>query len=594
VRPIAVHRCVAVRQITEPRLSPDGQTVVAAHAFSGASMLVVHHSDGRTRQLTTFPAPRTGQGMGGGCFCWTSDGAAVVYVGSDGNLWRQPIGAGDTTQLTALAEGCSASAPCAIPGGEGLAFTVDDAEVWIRSAAGEVRPIAVGTADFCFDPFVSVDGEWVEWIEWDVPDMPWDRTRVRRHHLPTGEHEIVEYADAAVQQRRSMPDGTALFLCDAGGWLNLFRGDGPLVDEPFEHGDPLWGPGQRSFAPSPDGTQVAFTRNERGFGRLCVIDVASGAVREVARGVHGALSWVGGSLVALRSGACTPTQLVRYDTSTWERQVLAVGPPSGWDAERLIEPELVETVAADGAVVHSRLFRADPPDSHRLMVWIHGGPTDQWQVTFMPRLAYWRSLGWNVLVPDHRGSTGHGREYQQAMRGRWGELDVSDTLSVVHAAHAAGWGRPSTTVAIGGSAGGFTVLGMIAAAPERFAAAVASYPVSDLADLAERSHRFEAHYTDSLVGALPGASEHYRLRSPLNYAGALAATPLLVMHGSDDPVVPYTQSEALAAEVRAAGGTVELHCYPGEGHGWRRPEHQLDEYRRIGSFLERHVVASSA
>ena len=88
----------------------------------------------------------------------------------------------------------------------------------------------------------------------------------------------------------------------------------------------------------------------------------------------------------------------------------------------------------------ARLYRADAP-TDRLLCWLHGGPTDQWQVTFMPRIAFWRSQGWNVLVPDHRGSTGHGRAYQQALRGRWGELDVSDTIDAITHAHAHAWGR---------------------------------------------------------------------------------------------------------------------------------------------------------
>ena len=102
-------------------------------------------------------------------------------------------------------------------------------------------------------------------------------------------------------------------------------------------------------------------------------------------------------------------------------------------------------------------------------------------------------MGWNVLVPDHRGSTGHGRAYQQALTGRWGELDVADTAAVLEHAHAAGWADPAHTVLMGASAGGFTVLGVLARHPHLAAAAVVSYPVSDLADLAERSHRFERH-----------------------------------------------------------------------------------------------------
>ena len=53
----------------------------------------------------------------------------------------------------------------------------------------------------------------------------------------------------------------------------------------------------------------------------------------------------------------------------------------------------------------------------------------------MPRFAYWWSRGWDILVPDPRGTTGHGRDYQQALRGRWGELDVADAAAVLAASH---------------------------------------------------------------------------------------------------------------------------------------------------------------
>jgi dipeptidyl aminopeptidase/acylaminoacyl peptidase len=220
---------------------------------------------------------------------------------------------------------------------------------------------------------------------------------------------------------------------------------------------------------------------------------------------------------------------------------------------------------------------------------LHGGPTDQWQVTFMPRVAYWRAQGWNVLVPDHRGSTGHGRAYQQALRGLWGVLDVSDIVDVIAHAHSHGWGSPANTAIVGSSAGGFTALVVAASSRSLVAAVVAAYPVTDLLDLADRSHRFERHYTDSLVGALPAAEMVYRDRSPVNHADRLTGTPILVLHGDSDPVVPIEQSRAFVGRCVAAGGDAELVVYEGEGHGFRRPENQLHEYRRMQGFLARHI-----
>jgi dipeptidyl aminopeptidase/acylaminoacyl peptidase len=595
MNPIPVERCIGGRDLTEPRLSPDGTMVVFAQSGAGGAALMLQRlDDSPVRQLTSWPTPRTGRGLGGGCWSWTPDSSAVVYAAADGNLWLQPIGAGGPRVLTATTAQRPAQAPAVSSDGLWVVYVIDQAEVWATSLSdGSHMRMDPGTADFCFDPRVASCSTTVFWQAWNVPDMPWDRSRLQRATFD-GEVSDEFQPNGAVQQIANMPDGEGIWIRDDHGFNNLWIEETPLVEEPFEHAGPAWGLGQRSYALSPDGAKVAFTRNERGFGRLCVVDVATREVTEIARGVHGQLSWRGSRLCALRTGAKTPTQIVLYNTETWERQVLAVGPVAGWEDEDLVEPELVDIRSSlDGETIHARLYRANE-DSQRLLVWVHGGPTDQWMVTFMPRIAYWRSRGWNILVPDHRGSTGHGRAYQQAMNGRWGELDVADIADCAAHAHATGMAAPDGTALIGASAGGFTVLGVIAQRPELAAAAVVSYPVSDLFDLSQRSHRFERHYNIPLVGPEPPTAETpgpYRDRSPINFA-ALIRTPLLVFHGDADPVVPVEQSHELAQRIEAAGGNVTLVVYPGEGHGFRKPEHQLDEYRQIEVFLERHVATA--
>ena len=448
---------------------------------------------------------------------------------------------------------------------------------------------------FCFDPHVSGDSTRAVWVGWSPPSMPWDSSHVVTARLATPQVDVErwEFPDASVQQPRWCADGSLAYVNDASGWLNVHIDGEPVATESAEHAGPTWGMGQRSYSVSPDEHFVAFTRNERGFGRLCVVARASGEVRDVARGVHGQLSWRGDTLVALRSGARTPTQVVAYDTGSWERTVLAVGPSAGWDHVELPEPELVSVaptspeLPVSGAAdieLHARRFVAG---QGRLLCWVHGGPTDQWQVDFRPRIAYWWSRGWDVLVVDPRGSTGHGREYQRALNGGWGRYDVDDTATLIRHAHAEGWATAHRTVVIGGSSGGLTVLGLLADHPDLVAGAVASYPVSDLADLASATHRFEAHYNDTLVGAPddPDTARRMIELSPLHRAGRIAG-PLLLFHGSDDPVVPASQSELLAERIRVGGGEVEYVVYEGEGHGFRDPVNQRDEYARIERFLD--------
>jgi len=599
--PVAVtpEMCIAGRDLTEPKLDPSGRLLAfVARGASGAAISILDLTDdaGLERQLSTWPAPSPGRGTYGGCFDWQPDGTAIIYAANDGGLWRQPVPGGTAEQLTTADLERPVAAPAVAPDGSFVVYVVDLAEVWLQLLDGSAgRRLDDGEHDFCADPAVDPGSALVTYQAWSVPDMPWDGAEAVTVAADGSSRTSFRPDGAAVQQPRFAPDGTPLRVHDGTGWLQVWWGDHPLVAgaEATEHADASWGQGQVSYATSPDGRRVAFTRNERGFGRLCVASVNDGAVTPIAKGWHGQLSWRADRMAALRSGARTPTQVVIYDTDTWERRAVAIGPVAGWDAVNLVEPEPVE-IDLDGTVLHARRYCSPRIDGDRcLLVMIHGGPTGQWPVTFMPRLAYWVDRGWDVLVPDHRGSTGYGRAYQQALNGRWGDLDVVETVAWIDHAHASGWSEPARTVVMGGSSGGFTVLGVLGRNSGRVAGGIALYPVTDLADLAARSHRFEAHSTERLVGPLSD-TELYASRSAASLVGRIV-DPLLVLHGTADPAVPVEGTIAFVEAMRATGrADVELHLFEGEGHGFRQPENQLAEYRLIEEFMARVVPPGSS
>jgi dipeptidyl aminopeptidase/acylaminoacyl peptidase len=597
--------CAWGRTLGEPRLAPRGDRVAFVATGAGRTQLVVVALEGTGSALcagpelvvTSSPAPRASRAYSGGSFDWLPDGSALVYAAVDGGLWLQPVDGGPPRRVV---EHGPASSPAVSPDATAVAYVLDTHHVAVAPLeAGGAWPRRLSTtADFCLDPAWSPDGALVAWQEWEVPAMPWDASRiVTRAADASGDVMLVAGGQgSAVQQPRYACTGALGYLGDESGWLNVrTAGDGgsaALLEEACEHGGPSWGPGQRSFAWSPDGATLALGRNQEGFGSLALVDAASGSLRELSRGVHGGLSWAGDRLVAVRSGARTPTRIVvHHGTDLEDRLVVAQGPPAGFDAAGLVEPEVVSWRSDDGADIPGRLYRpaAPPEEPPPLIAWVHGGPTGQMEVTFNARIAYWVDRGWAVLVPDHRGSTGHGRAFTQALAGRWGELDTSDVAAGLRAAAGEGWGHPRRLVAMGGSAGGFTVLNLLATFPDCCAAGVDLYGVADLFELDETTHRFEAHYLHSLIGPLPQAAAAYRERSPVNRLDAITA-PLLILQGSDDPVVPLAQSQAVADGLRQRGRTVELHVYEGEGHGWSRPETVIDELERTEAFLARHVL----
>ena len=174
---------------------------------------------------------------------------------------------------------------------------------------------------------------------------------------------------------------------------------------------------------------------------------------------------------------------------------------------------------------------------------------------------------------DYRGSTGYGRSYRHRLRGGWGVLDVDDCVAV--ARYLSSDDRPSTErvdsdrLAIrGGSAGGFTVLAALTF-HDVFSTGASRYGIGDLAALAADTHKFEARYLDRLVGRWPEDEAVYRERSPIHHVDQLS-TPLLLLQGSEDRVVPPAQAHAMAAALEGRGVPYELIEFPDEGHGFRK------------------------
>ncbi len=579
--------------VGDPRWSPGGERLAWTDRFNGRVDLVVAAADGSAAPVVVTAH----RGVGGG-WCWASDDELVVAT-DDGRLITI---APDGSTGRVLHRDGEAIAPTVSARGE-VAFAIerDDAcDIAVVPLDGSAWPVRVSHADYAWDPAWSPDGLTLAWHEWDLPDMPWDASRVAFKPMSgahgAGSAKIGGDAVAASQPRFS-PDGTQLaFVSDADGWPALWVSapDGtnarPVIAEGREHAEPSWGPGQRSFAWSPDSSELAWCRNEDGFGRLVIAAPGKRSARELSKGWHRGLDWDARGIACVRSGAVTPPQVVVLAANGSGRRALARGPIGGFESSGLVEPRAV-TWKSGSATVHGLLWRpAHASTSARpLLVSVHGGPTGQALADWTPQVQAFVQRGWSVLQPNYRGSTGYGRAYTQALAGYWGDRDVADVASGIRHAVKEGWADAARVAIMGGSAGGMTALLTSAQHPDLVHAVIARFPVCDLIDLAATTHRLESTYTFRLVGTLPEAADTYRDRSPLAQAGEIRA-PVLLLHGDHDTSVPLAQSQSIADALRAAGTTVERHVYPGEGHGWSRSETIADDFDRVDAFLRRWVL----
>jgi dipeptidyl aminopeptidase/acylaminoacyl peptidase len=209
------------------------------------------------------------------------------------------------------------------------------------------------------------------------------------------------------------------------------------------------------------------------------------------------------------------------------------------------------------------------PDAERppLVVFAHGGPTSNALTTLELGRQILTSRGIAVVDVDYGGSTGYGREYRRRLDGQWGIVDVDDCIAAARFLVERGDVDPDRLAIEGGSAGGYTTLAALAFR-DVFAAGISLFGVGDLEQLELKTHKFESQYDHRLLAPYPEAAALFRERSPMYAAGDISS-PVLLLQGLDDRVVPPAQAETMAAALAANGIPYAYLAFEGEGHGFR-------------------------
>ncbi|AKK30714.1 prolyl oligopeptidase family serine peptidase [Mycobacterium sp. EPa45] len=461
---------------------------------------------------------------------------------------------------------------------------------------------ALGEADFA----VSPDGSFAV-ATWRVPAPGVAlRSVLVRIDLQTGERAVIAddpFADlehpaispdgtqvAFTRETASTPDqAPRITLCH----LNLHSGDWSQTATDWDR----W-PTTVTWA--HDGSAILVTADDN--GRCPIFSVGlDGVVRRLTTddfSYSNVISAPDGVLFALRSSYAAPPHPVRIESTGTITALPCVELPE-------LPGELTEIVAtaADGTSVRSWLVlpsggqevtdRATQPAP--LLLWIHGGPLGSWNA-WSWRWNPWlmAARGYAVLLPDPALSTGYGQQFIQRGWGAWGGPPYEDLMAAVDAAVADPRIDEGRTAAMGGSFGGY-MANWVAGHTDRFAAIVTHaslWALDQFGPTTDGAYYWAREMTPAMA----------QDNSPHRFVEHIK-TPMLVIHGDKDYRVPIGEALRLWYELLTTSGLpaaddgTSVHrflYFPSENHWVLAPQHAKIWYQVVTAFLAEHVLGEPA
>jgi dipeptidyl aminopeptidase/acylaminoacyl peptidase len=584
----------------------------------GRSVIVRRTPDGRTADMT--PAPlnaRTRVHEYGGAEFTVDRGTLFFSNFADQRLYRQDAGDAPRPITPEIA---LRYADAVVDRGRGRLICVrEDHTVAGREAVNTIAGVRMdGDAtggqvlmsgnNFYASPRLSPDGTRLAWLTWNHPNMPWNGCELSVADVladgTLGRAELIAGGlDESIFQPQWSPDGVLHFVSDCTGWWNLYRQQADrvrveqLTDMPAEFGLPQWVFGMSTYAfASAERIICAYTQD--GIWHLASLDTGTKVLTpfdlpytEISNVRVGA-----GCAVFTAASFSQSASVIRLDLGAGQVTVLRRSSEVAVDAGYLSTPQCIEFPTEGGLTAHgifypptNRDFEAPPGERPPLLVLSHGGPTFATSTSLSLGTQYWTSRGFAVLDVNYGGSTGYGRAYRQRLDDAWGIVDVDDCVNGARYLVAQGLADESRLAISGGSAGGYTTLAALTFR-DVFRAGASHFGVSDLEALATDTHKFESRYLDRLVGPYPARRDLYVARSPIHFTDRLS-TPIILLQGLEDKVVPPSQAEKMFAAVKAKGLPVAYVPFEGEQHGFRKAENikrtmeaELYFYSRIFGF----------
>lgn len=260
--------------------------------------------------------------------------------------------------------------------------------------------------------------------------------------------------------------------------------------------------------------------------------------------------------------------------------------------DHFVAPRTLHWTAPDGETVQGWLYRPDGPVRGHI-TYVHGGPTWHSEDWVNPKIQFWVSLGYSVLDPNYRGSTGRGMVWRDKVKeDGWGGREQADIRAGTEAVIALGVAQPGKIAVAGNSYGGFSSWFAITRHADLVTAAIPMCGMYKLdIDYAATEMPWGKAYSEEMMGGSPDeVPERYANASPGNFIADIRGH-VMIVHGLADSNVGPENTHAAVRDLTAAGIPHQVMLFDDEGHGVTR-RHNLARYlAQTAVFLETAFAA---
>jgi dipeptidyl aminopeptidase/acylaminoacyl peptidase len=443
-----------------------------------------------------------------------------------------------------------------------------------------------------------------------ITDIAWSKDSVRLAVMTQtpkiGHHELHSFANicsaSGTQKIAEIPNGTSGVAWSNDGKELVFASTtAPTLTPEHVWTVPVAGGAPVDRTPELDGTATKVSSDAQG---TVWVELHKGVITEVDRFRDGklqtAFQWPGGTMDGLPVApafSTSPEVLVFSVGDPEHASNLAVN--SGGELRKIThesddtlasvalgEVKIVHWTSKEGIKLEG--IATFPPGfstgkKYKFLVFPHGGPeaNDAFELTAFAR--YFAGMGYVVIQPEYRGSTGYGSDFLSAIYQHFGDRAYRDVDSATDFAIAQGWADPNRLAIFGWSAGGFMTSWTVTQT-HRYKAAIEGAGITDWLSFIPTSDTWQTDFDARLQEKDPAPMLQF---SAVMHADQVT-TPLLILHGESDVRVPTFQGREYFVLLKERGKTVRMVTYPGSPHFPRLAEQRRDLFKELAEWLVKY------